>query len=284
MTKKIHSFIFCLILITVTTPAQARQPVSTLIYNETTDEIVVGTGLNISRPVASITKLMTAMVSLDHDKNLQRKIKMSGSNSIPAGMYTREQLMTAMLVRSDNSAAEALAADYPGGRRAFIRAMNQKANNIGMTYTRFADPSGLSNQNISNVVSISGLIQVAALYPFIKEVSVQKEISVESKKRTIILDNTNKPLLYDFDEIIMSKTGFTGSAGWSVALIVEKYGHRFSVVVLGAETKNKRYEIARDLISDYFEQLTKNKLDKTSKKQYNTIWQRMKDWWNDGSK
>lgn len=271
-------------LLIVTTPVQPRQPVSTLIYNQTTEEIVVGTGLNISRPVASITKLMTAMVSLDYDKNLQRKIKMPGSNSIPAGMYTREQLMTAMLVRSDNSAAEALAADYPGGRRAFIRAMNQKANNIGMTYTRFADPSGLSNQNISNVVSISGLIQVAALYPFIKEVSVQKEISVESKKRTIILDNTNKPLLYDFDEIIMSKTGFTGSSGWSVALIVEKYGHRFSVVVLGAETKNKRYEITRDLISDYFEQLTKNKLDKTSKKQYNTIWQRMKDWWNDRSK
>jgi D-alanyl-D-alanine endopeptidase (penicillin-binding protein 7) len=260
-------------------PVEARQT-STLIYNETLGETVHGENLNITRPIASLTKLMTAMVSLDYDGNLQRKIPMPGSNKIPAGNYTREELMTAMLVRSDNGAAEALAADYPGGRKAFIRAMNRKAEKIGMTFTKFADPSGLSSQNLSNVGAVGIMLQVSVLYPFIRESSIQKEISIESRKRTIILDNTNKPLLYDFDEIIMSKTGFTNSSGWSVGLVVEKYGQRFSVVVLGAETKNQRYEITRNLIQNYFDQLAATKLDNEGKRSYNntSIWDRIKDW------
>jgi len=217
---------------------------------------------------------MTAMVALDHDRDLQRKIKMPGSASIPAGMYTREELMTAMLVGSDNGAAEALAADYPGGRRAFVRAMNAKAEKIGMTYTRFADPSGLSSQNLSNASSVSSLIQVSALYPFIRAVSAQKEISVEARRRTIMLDNTNKPLLYDFDEILMSKTGYTNAAGWNVALIVEKYAQRFSVIVLGATTKDQRLEITRELITTYFDQLAQANLDTKTV----TLWDRVKDW------
>lgn len=271
------SKIFLLILIIFVQPAHSRSAVSTLIYNETVGEIAVGSNLNVTRPIASITKIMTAIVVLDYDSDLRRKIKMPGSNKIPAGEYTREELMTAMLVRSDNGAAEALAADYPGGRRAFIRAMNIKAEKIGMSNTRFADPSGLSPHNLSNIVAVGTLLQVSALYPFIREVSVQKEISVEARRRTINLDNTNKPLLYDFDEIILSKTGFTHAAGWNVGLIVEKYGHRFSVVVLGAESKDKRYDITRDLIQAYFNKLANSRLDVEPKRSY-TIWDRIKDW------
>ena len=89
-----------------------------------------------------------------------------------------------------------------------------------------------------------------------------------------MLDNTNKPLLYDFDEILMSKTGYTNAAGWNVALIVEKYAQRFSVIVLGATTKDQRLEITRELITTYFDQLAQANLDTKTV----TLWDRVKDW------
>ena len=246
---------FILLLLSLFSTSVFAKDTSTLIYNETKNEIVVGNNLNVTRPIASLTKLMTAMVSLDHDTDLQRKISMPGSGHIPRGEYTREDLMTAMLVRSDNGAAEAIAADYPGGRKEFIKAMNSKAENIGMMFTRFSDPSGLSSNNTSTVVSIGTMLQAASKYPFIKETTVKKQISIQRKKYTIILDNTNKTLLYDFNEIQLSKTGYTSFAGWSVGLVLEKDQQKFSVVVLGAPTKDKRYELAKKMIEKYFSDL-----------------------------
>jgi D-alanyl-D-alanine endopeptidase (penicillin-binding protein 7) len=255
--------------------AFAKQP-STLIFNETKDEFVIGHNLNVDRPIASLTKIMTAMVALDYDGNLQRKIKITGSNKIPSGEYTREELLTAMLVRSDNAASEAIANDYPGGRKAFIKAMNVKAEKIGMVFTKFVDPSGLSAHNRSTATSVGIMLQVSALYPFILDSSVKKQINIKKKNYSILLDNTNRLLLYDFDEIILSKTGFTSSSGWSVAMVLEKNDQRFSVVVLGAPTKEARYELAKKMILTYFQDLA---LEKDEKDMYNkTIWEKIKDW------
>lgn len=234
---------------------QTNASPSTVLYNETKQQVIFGSNTNVQRPIASLTKLMTAIVALDYDGNMLRRVTMRGSNIIPGGQYTREELMTAMLVRSDNGAAEAIAADFPGGRQSFISAMNKKAVSIGMTNTRFSDPSGLSSGNVSNVGSVAVMLQVAALYPFIKEISILKEISIERKKYRINLDNTNKPLLYDFDEIILSKTGYTSLSGWSLGLVVEKNGQRFSVVVLGAEDKNQRYELTKRIINQLFSEI-----------------------------
>lgn len=267
-----------LALALVATPADSRQ-VSTLVYNQTKDTIVVGDNLNVPRPIASITKLMTAMVTLDYDSNLQRQIRMPGSNKIPGGVYTREELLTAMLVRSDNGAADAIANDYPGGRKAFIRAMNNKAESIGMVHTKFADPTGLSALNISNAGSIGVMLKAAIDYPFIKSSSVQKQITIKNKRYSIVLDNTNKMLLYDFDEILLSKTGYTNASGWSVALILEKDDQRFSVVVLGAKSRDERYAMTKKLINQYFQELA---LEKEEEIQYNndtrSIYQQIKDW------
>jgi D-alanyl-D-alanine endopeptidase (penicillin-binding protein 7) len=267
-----------LALALIATPADSRQ-VSTLVYNQTKGTVVVGDNLNVTRPIASITKLMTAMVTLDYDSDLQRQIRMPGSNKIPGGIYTREELLTAMLVRSDNGAADAIANDYPGGRKAFIRAMNKKAESIGMVYTKFADPTGLSAHNLSNAGSVGVMLKAAIEYPFIKSSSVQKQIAIQNKRYSIVLDNTNKMLLYDFDEILLSKTGFTNASGWSVALILEKDDQRFSVVVLGANSKDERYAMTKKLINQYFQELA---LEKEEEIQYNndtrSIYQQIKDW------
>lgn len=235
----------------------ANAATSIWIYNQTQDTIVLNQQANTVRPVASITKLMTAMVALDHDAVLSRSVKLSnrvGSN-LPPGQYTRRQLFDAMLVSSNNAAAETLAQDYPGGRTAFVQAMNRRARSLGMTSTRFNDPSGLSQNNIGTAGDMGTLVMAAGKYALIREISVQRQIQIEShfKKRirVISLPNTNQPLLFYFDNIQVSKTGFTNPAGWCVALLVEKNKQIFAVVVLGSENKSKRLDTVNNLMYNH---------------------------------
>jgi len=254
----------------------AAQP-STWIYNQTRDEVISAQNSNTQRPIASLTKIMTAMVAIDHDGDMSKRIFVGQGSKLPQGMNTRGDLFSALLVRSDNQAAEILAQNYPGGRKAFIAAMNRKATEIGMTHTRFADPSGLSSNNISNVGSIAAMLQVAALYPVISDVSILPQIEIRNQRYRVLLDNTNKALLARFEEIRLSKTGFTRAAGWSVAMILERHGEVFTVVVLGAQTKEQRYELARQLIQKHFEDI-EFELAQKQEIQYNkTIWETLKE-------
>lgn len=266
---------YLILALTLSAADATAREVSTLIYNQTQNSIVLGNGLNVSRPIASLTKLMTAMVALDQDADLNKKIKTTGSNSLPAGIYTQQQLLTALLVRSDNSAADAIARNYPGGVKEFVKAMNQKAITINMTHTKFADPSGLSGLNISNAGSVATMIREAMNYKFIRSVSTQKQAEISRSRQTIVLDNTNKPLLYDFDEILLSKTGYTSASGWSVALVLEKGQQQFTVVVLGAATRDERYRITKKMIDSYFIDLAKE-----TELVYNdrNMFQRLWDW------
>lgn len=260
--------------------AMARQP-STWIYNKTNDQIISANNSNIVRPIASLTKIMTAMVALDYDSDMNRKIFVGGGSKLPPGMNTRGDLFAAVLVRSDNRASEILAENYPGGRKAFIRAMNRKAEEIGMTHTRFVDASGLSSGNVSTVGSVANMIQVASLYPVIADVSVLPQVEIKNQRYRVLLENTNKMLLARFEEIKLSKTGFTSASGWSVGMILERHGQRFVVVVLGAETKIQRYDLAKRLIERHFEDIEHDLLAREAERQYNmsrSIWQRVKDW------
>lgn len=266
---------YLILALTLTAGDLNAREVSTLVHNQTQDIVVVGNGLNVPRPIASLTKLMTAMVVLDHSRDLSQTVKTTGSNSLPAGTYTLEQLLTALLVRSDNSAADALARNYPGGVKNFIRAMNQKARVINMTHTQFDDPSGLSSRNISNAGSVAIMIREAMNYDFIRNASTQKQAEIPRPRQTIVLDNTNKPLLYDFDEIMLSKTGYTSASGWSVALVLSKNQQQFTVVVLGAATRDERYQITKKLIDRYFVDLEKQaEIDYNNRSIFRKFW----DW------
>ena len=227
------------------------------VYNQTQDTIVFNQNANTVRPIASITKLMTAMVALDHDPTLIRSIKLVNrvGSSLPSGQYTRRQLFDAMLVRSDNAAAETLAEDFPGGRVAFLRAMNRRAVALGMSSTRFQDPSGLSRNNTGTAGDIGTLVTAAGKYSLIREISVQQQVRIEShfkqRVRIISLPNTNQPVLFSFDNIQVSKTGFTNPAGWCVALLVERNKQTFAVIVLGSENKSRRLDTVRDLMYNH---------------------------------
>jgi D-alanyl-D-alanine endopeptidase (penicillin-binding protein 7) len=152
--------------------------------------------------------------------------------------------MTAMLVRSDNSAAETLAGDYPGGREEFIREMNDRAHRLGMLNTQFEDASGLSPNNISTATDIAILVKEALKQDYMRKTTVIKhtEIEVPGKKRLIKIqiNNTNSPLLGAHDSAVLSKTGLTSKAGWCVAMAFEQEGQQYIVVVLGAKNKQER--------------------------------------------
>lgn len=241
-----------LILFSVSTQVSAAKFPSTMLYDQTKDDIVECQECNIPRPIASLTKVMTAIVALEYDSDLSKPVKIGSGSKIPPGITTRGDLFAAMLVRSDNKASEILADDYPGGRKAFIRAMNAKARSLGMEFTKFTDPSGLSAGNIAKIGEMATLIKVAALQPIIADTSVLAQVEVKNKKYKVLLDNTNKMLIADFNEIKFSKTGFTGAAGWNVAMILEKEGQRFIVIVMGARDKIERYNLAKNLIQKRF--------------------------------
>ena len=225
---------------------------SVYMYNETTGQIIVNTNNEIVRPIASVTKIMTAMVALDYDYNLEKMMHLKPGARLVKGNQTRENVLTALLVKSDNVAADSIADDYPGGRQAFISAMNSKAQALGLKNTFFDDPSGLSAKNVSTVEDIGSMMQVAALYPFIRTVSTMEQARIpqrRGKKNTnVVLNNTNQRLLSQFKEIVAGKTGFTSRAGFTIGLAVESAGQKFVIVVLGARTKDHRAKLVNDII------------------------------------
>lgn len=244
-----------LILLFALGTAHAREP-SVYVYNETTDRVEHQRNSTEYRPMASITKLMTAMVALDHSKDLFRQLPLNTTvkSNLPRGNYTRQELFNAMLVRSDNAAAETLAADYPGGRKEFIWRMNQQAKEWGINAV-FRDPTGLDAHNMATAGDIGTMAGYAAGYWVIREASVKKTVAFErkfkKKLRKIQLNNTNRPLLMEFDEIIASKTGFTNPAGYCVALVVEHQKQRRVIVVLGERNKTRRIDTVQDIMYNH---------------------------------
>jgi len=230
---------------------------STYVYNKSHDDVIVTNNATQLRSIASITKIMTAMVYLDYHRFLNTKIalKTPVRSNLPRQEYSRRDLLAAMLVRSDNAAAETLAADYPGGREAFIAAMNAKARLLNMNDTRFADPSGLDRHNQSTATDLSEMMLASVRYEVIRQATVARQASFETyhrqKIRMIELPNTNRPLLLEFDSIIVSKTGWTTPAGWCVGMVVEKDRQVYVVIVLGSRTKQERFDTARRLMINH---------------------------------
>ena len=238
--------IILLILLTVVASVQASESHTVLVYNVGTKETVLSENADVIRPMASITKLMTAMIALD---------RYELSDKLPTGKKSRatvEQLLIKLLVRSDNGAAEVLARNYPQGRTAFIRAMNDRSAQLGLVDTKFSDPSGLM-PNTSTAKELVKLVAASGNYNFIRRISSQPAIyqtsQVKKKTKTVTLSNTNSNILFEFNNILVSKTGFTYKAGRCLAMLVDKNGQEHVIIILGERTKQSRDQLARNLLS-----------------------------------
>jgi D-alanyl-D-alanine endopeptidase (penicillin-binding protein 7) len=179
------------------------------------------------RPIASITKLMTAMVVLDAGLPsnelilIQRPdidtLKRSSSRLSVGIRLTREELLRLALMASENRAASALAGAYPGGKHAFVTAMNRKAQQLGMRDSRFVDPTGLNPGNVSSALDLAIMVNAAYQYPAIREATTMREhiISLSGRRRlrTLTFHNSNRLLDSEEWEIGLSKTGYIREAG-----------------------------------------------------------------------
>jgi D-alanyl-D-alanine endopeptidase (penicillin-binding protein 7) len=174
-------------------------------------------------PIASITKLMTALVVLDGKQPLDEKIKLTkadvwkgkGAHSRLAvgSQFTREELLKLALMASENRAAEMLARNYPGGKAAFVKTMNLKAKALGMTQTRFADASGLSNANVSSARDLVKLVNAASRDSRIREYSTLRSLEVQVNRSMLRYVNTNLLVGKSDWDIHVQKTGYTNDAG-----------------------------------------------------------------------
>jgi len=174
-------------------------------------------------PIASISKLMTAMVVLDAKLDMQEVIAiddadvdtLKGTRSrLPVGTtMTRETAMLLALMSSENRAAHALGRHYPGGLSAFVQAMNRKSQALGMYNTRFEEPTGLSSNNVSTAHDLARMVTAAARYPEIRAFSTTAEAKVDLNGRIRDFGNTNALVRSDTWDIGVSKTGYISEAG-----------------------------------------------------------------------
>jgi D-alanyl-D-alanine endopeptidase (penicillin-binding protein 7) len=205
------------------------------------------------RPIASITKLMTAMVVLDADVPLddpititeQDRDRLRWSRSrlyIDEATLSRRDMLRVALMSSDNRAAHALGrTTFAGGTSAFVAAMNAKAQALGMLDSRFADSSGLDAGNVSTAEDLVRLIHAAAQYPMIREVTATGEFTaypyIETKRGPLQYRNTN-PLVRDARwDVELSKTGYIHEAGRCLVMQAVVAGRRLYVVLLNAQGK-----------------------------------------------
>lgn len=203
-------------------------------------------------PIASITKLMTAMVVIDAKLPLTEHIVISesdkdlikGSRSrLRIGTeLTRRELLQLALMASENRAAEALSRVFPGGTKAFVAAMNQKAIELGMWRTRFVDGTGLSSDNVSTAQDLTKMVAAAYHYPLIREFTTDSGVTVRvgKKGRTMTYNNSNRLVKNREWQIGLSKTGYISEAGRCLVMQAKIAGKPVIIVLLDSWGKLTR--------------------------------------------
>lgn len=226
------------------------QSESALVVSQDGGETLFQKNANVVAPIASITKLMTAMVILDGAPNLQAPITVSdsdvdylrGSRSrLPVGTSVpRETALLLALMSSENRAANALARHYPGGLSRFIAAMNEKARALGMKNTHFDDPTGLASSNVSTARDLAKMVSAAYRYPLIREFTTTPDANIDVDGRELAYHNTN-PLVKNTDwEVGLSKTGYIQEAGKCLVMQARVADQPVVIVLLDSAGKMTR--------------------------------------------
>jgi len=196
-----------------------------IVVNQKTGEVIYEKNADAKASIASLTKLMTAMVVLDSGLDLNEiftltkadidRIKRTTSRLPIGSKLSRYELLKAALISSDNRAAFALSRSYPSGRKGFISAMNVKAIQLGMQKSQFRDPTGLDKRNISTAKDLLKLARAAYQYSVIRELTTtaSENIKISKKRNSIGFNNTNPLVKKDEWDIGLSKTGFIRESG-----------------------------------------------------------------------
>lgn len=231
-------------------PLSLSSSVAYVLDQDTGEELVLKNA-DVALPIASVTKLMTALVIAESGLPLDEKIKISredyvrsnASSKLKSGMVlTRTAVLQAALMSSDNRAAHALARTFPGGKKAFVREMNAKAAELGMTDSVFADPTGLDNRNHSTARDLGKLVNAVYAYSEIREASTAPVAKLKAGKRWLNMQTTNRLIGDPSWRIGIQKTGFTTAAGRCMVVQSEVGERRLVMVVLDSPDNGRRAE------------------------------------------
>ena len=224
-----------------------------IVVNQNTGEVIYEKNADASASIASLTKLMTAMVVLDSGLDLNKEIELTKADidrvkrttsRLPIGTkLTKYELLKAALISSDNRAAFALSRSYPSGRKGFINAMNVKAIQLGMQNSQFRDPTGLDKRNISTAKDLLKLVRAAYQYSVIRDLTTtpSESIRVGRKRNSIGFSNTNPLVRKGVWNIGLSKTGFIRESGRCLVLQTTINGEPIIIVLLNSYGKLTRF-------------------------------------------
>ena len=231
---------------------QTRDPLSlrssvALVLDQNTSEVLFEKNANVALPIASITKLMTGLVVVEANLDLNQTLTVTdedvdrhkySSSRLPVGArMTRGNLLHIALMSSENRAASALGRNYPGGIGAFVAAMNAKARELGMNDTRYVDASGLSSQNVSSARDLAKLVAYAHQKPLLRQYSTDPNWVVEASGRPMRYNNTNYLVALPDWNIGLQKTGFINEAGRCLVMQAMIQGRNVIMVFLDSKGK-----------------------------------------------
>ncbi|SOY42527.1 putative D-Alanyl-D-alanine carboxypeptidase [Cupriavidus taiwanensis] len=233
-----------------------------LVMDQNSNEVLFQKNAGAVLPIASITKLMTALVVMDSrlpmDEVLtiteeDRDTEKHSSSRLRFGtQLTRQELLLLALMSSENRAASALGRHYPGGLPAFVQAMNRKARELGMNDSHFVDSSGLSSSNVSSATDLVRMVNAAYRNPTIREYSTQTEHEVNVLGRTQHYVSTNRLVRGGNWEIGLQKTGFISEAGQCLVMQARVHGRNVVMVFLDSSGKLSRFADA-NRVKDWLE-------------------------------
>lgn len=231
-------------------PLSLRSSVA-YVFEPSTQRVLFSKNSGVVLPIASITKLMTAIVVLDARQSLTEMLtitradidRLRGSSSrLAVGTrLSRGEMLQLALMSSANRAANALGRHYPGGLKAFVSAMNAKARLFGMTDTQFADPSGLSGANVSSATDLARLVAIASDYPLVRQFSTATGLRVDTGYRRLQFHNTNRLIANDSWSIGLQKTGFIDEAGRCLVMQARIDGRDLVIVLLDSAGSRSRF-------------------------------------------
>ena len=237
---------------------------SVAVIDAETGESIYEKDADIARPMASITKIMTAMVVLDAGLDMREEITLDpedfvgpkrASSRLKSGdRMNRAEILLMALMKSENPAAKSLARNYPGGYNAFIRAMNRKAQDLGMTTAFFGDPTGLDKRNVASSNDLVKMVRAAGNYDVIRRFSTTKSYdffvsNYSSGNRTYKANNTSSLVRAGDYPIGISKTGFINEAGRCVVMETRVNNRPAIIVILGANSSATRWGDAKNILN-----------------------------------
>lgn len=247
MTIKFVQLLAAVILLLYAASGYALQLKSehAIVVSNDTGAVLFEKSAGESVPIASLTKLMTAMVVLDSKPDMNERIAIDAADvdllkhsksHVPVGTtLPRRQVLQLALMSSDNRAAAALARTYTGGNGAFLSAVNAKIKALGMTHTVIKEPTGLSPENTSSAIDLAKMAIAASDYPDIVNITTHPSDLIQMNGRSVAFHNTNHLVGAKGWRVLLSKTGFTNEAGHCLIMRIKQAGQNATLVLLNAK-------------------------------------------------